>query len=256
MPTFAVDGVSLYYETRGGGDPVVLLHGFTSLGRSWARLGWVDLLVESRFRAVVLDFRSHGRSDRVYDRASCSTEQLAADVVALLDHLGIAHASLFGFSMGGGVALRVAMDQPARVKSVVIGGVGNAALNRLHDPREIEQLTHAFRPNARAVEQTKAGRIRRNAELAGNGLDALLPFLEGGGWPGGLDDTRPVRAPVLMVTAEDDEYMADTDAISDWLAPPRIVTAAGRSHHDVLHDDAVKQAVVDFLRHVTGRTTG
>jgi pimeloyl-ACP methyl ester carboxylesterase len=130
VPSFDVDGLTLYYETRGTGPAVVLLHGFTSRGTSWTRLGWLDPLAESGFQAIAPDARSHGRSGRIYEPALCSTEKLAADVLALLDHLGVRSAALFGFSMGGGTALRAAMDKPERVKAVVVGGVGDSALNQ------------------------------------------------------------------------------------------------------------------------------
>ena len=249
MAGFSVDGLTLHYEARGSGQPVVLLHGFTSTCESWERLGWLDLLAGSGFEALALDFRSHGRSDRVYESSACTTERLAADVVALLDHLGLERASLFGFSMGGGVALRLAMHEPERVVSLVVGGVGDSALNELHDPGAISELVAAFSsPPEDVPEGTNAARIRRNAELAGNDLRALLPFLQHGGWPGGLDRVSPVPAPVLLLRAEADEYMAPADGLVRWLSPTRTLVAGGRGHHDVLSDPAVKGEVVAFLR--------
>jgi pimeloyl-ACP methyl ester carboxylesterase len=183
MPAFAVDGIHLSYDVRGEGFPVVLLHGFTSRSSSWEAHGWVDLLVGSRCRTVTLDVRSHGESDRVFEPVRCSTAVLARDVFALLDHLEIEEAALIGFSMGGGIALRVAMDAPSRVSRLLVAGVGDAALNALHAPLEIASLADAF---SGMDADGDAARIRRNAEVAGNDLRALLPFLQNGGWPGGL----------------------------------------------------------------------
>ena len=250
MPTFNSNETSLYYEQHGGGVPVVLLHGFTtSLVGNWQRRGWFDLLAASGFHVVALDFPSHGRSERVYEEARCSTEMLAAHVVALLDHLTIPKAALVGFSLGGGVALRVALDYPSRVAKVVVGGVGDSALNRLHDPREIKALIAAFEADTvDQIENVNARRLRDNAELAGYEPSALLPYLRHGGWPGGLSKTGPIEAPVLLILAADDQYMNETKALRDWLENARIVEAAGRHHHDVLDDDTVKQNVVTFLR--------
>src|SRR5919201_5079020 len=144
MPAFRVNGLTLHYDVRGRGHPVVLLHGFTSRGSSWERHGWVDLLVQAGLRPIAPDARSHGRSDRVFDPAACTTEVLAADVVALLDELEIPRAAVVGFSMGGGVALRLAMDWPARVTRLAVAGVGDHAINDLHDPAEIDELAKAF----------------------------------------------------------------------------------------------------------------
>jgi pimeloyl-ACP methyl ester carboxylesterase len=249
MASFNSDGLSLWYQEQGTGLPVVLLHGFTtSLDGNWRRRGWLDLLAGHGFHAVALDFPSHGSSERVYDDARCSTERLAADVVALLDHLELPKASLVGFSMGGGVALHLAAVRPDRVAKLVLGGVGDAAINRLSDRGELEELVAAFElDSSDQIAESNARRLRRNAELAANEPPALLPYLRHGGWPGGLADTRPVHAPVMLIVAQNDEYMAGTEALRAWLADAAVLEAPGRSHHDVLDDDTVKQAVVDFL---------
>lgn len=67
MSAFSAGGVRLHYAVHGEGDPVVLLHGFTSSGSSWKTIGWVDALVEAGFSAIALDARSHGESEPVFD---------------------------------------------------------------------------------------------------------------------------------------------------------------------------------------------
>jgi pimeloyl-ACP methyl ester carboxylesterase len=246
---FSRDGLRLSYAAVGVGEPVVLLHGFTSGGDAFQRLGWIDLLIENGFQAVTLDFRSHGGSERVFEPAMCSTPVLAADVVALLDHLHVERAALLGFSMGGGVALQVAMDAPARVRKLVLGGIGDAALNHLHDPREVAEIIEAFlAPSASASEETNAWRIRRNAELAGNDLVALLPFLRCGGWPGGIARLSPITAEVMLVVAEAEEYMRETEELLRWLAPSQLMRVPAKGHHEVLSDGVVKEEAIRFLR--------
>ena len=241
--------IGLHYRLQGEGALVVLLHGFTSSQYgSWARRGWIDLLVDAGFCVAGLDFRSHGRSDRVYEPARCTAGVLAADVAALIDHLGAERADVVGFSMGGGVALQTAIDYPERVRRVVIGGVGDAALNRLHDPQAIAELDAAFEAESAAeVASPNAQRIRRNAELAGNELQALVPFLQSGGWPGGIAEERPVTAPLLVIVAEQDQYMSGVDALLRWL-PHADVMRVARDHHTVLYTEVVQERVVTFLR--------
>jgi pimeloyl-ACP methyl ester carboxylesterase len=248
VPTFRVDGLTLHYDLRGRGHPVVLLHGFTSRGSTWERHGWLDLLGEAGLRPIAPDARSHGRSDRVLDAASCSTKVLAADVAALLDKLEIPQASLVGFSMGGGTALQLAMDRPERVTRIAVAGVGDAAINELHDPAEIAELATVFAADPADVPAgTSAARIRQNAELAGNDPRALLPFLEQGGWPGGLRELSPVEAPTLVTVSDDDEYMPGARALLEWLAPTTVVRLRGKSHYELLPDETVKRQVVEFL---------
>jgi pimeloyl-ACP methyl ester carboxylesterase len=250
MPSVISNRTSLYYEERGHGFAVVLLHGFTtSLVGNWQRRGWLDLLSGSGFRVIALDFPSHGRSADVTEDARCSTATLASDVLALLDHLAIPEAPLIGFSMGGGVALRVALDCPSRVAKLVIAGVGDNALNQHHDPSEIETVVRAFEAEkVDLIESPQAHRLRRNADLAGHDARALLPYLRHGGWPGGLSETRPIQIPVLLIVATGDQYMRETRALRTWLDHATVIEVAGRDHHDVLDDERVKRTVVAFLR--------
>jgi pimeloyl-ACP methyl ester carboxylesterase len=126
LPQSAADERSLHYESYGDGPPVVLLHGFTSTGASWAQYGWVDALVDAGLNAITLDLPGHGKSGAVVD---ASTSSLAAGAVALLDELGHDRAALFGYSFGGGVALQIALERPERVLRIAIGGVGDPALH-------------------------------------------------------------------------------------------------------------------------------
>lgn len=247
MPTFSRDGIRLHYESDGAGEPVVLLHGFTSLGESWRRHGWVSSLVEQGFRAIRPDARSHGSSDPVFDRARCTTAALAADAIGLLDHLALEEALFVGFSMGGGIALRVALDSPERVKRLVVAGVGDAGINGLHDPDEIGELAAAFGGATEPREGGMASRIRRNAELARNDARALLPFLQQGGWPAGLTDVSRLEVPSLVIVAEADEYMPRAGTLLAALAPEEVVRVPGLGHHQFMDDAAVRQEAIRFL---------
>lgn len=222
---------------------MVLLHGFaTSAAASWEASGWIDLLVKRGFRVLAPDFRGHGRSPRVEGPSDCATAALAGDIVAILDHAGLERASVFGFSMGGGVALQLAMDRPGRVERLVVGGVGDAAINALHDPAEVAAIAAAF-----AGRGPGAARMRRVAENAGNDARTLLPFLGGGGWPGGLPDLHAPAVPLLLIVAGNDQYMRETGELRKRLPDADVLDAPGRDHHDVLLDDAVRSRVVAFL---------
>jgi pimeloyl-ACP methyl ester carboxylesterase len=249
VPAFTTGGATLHYDVGSGDGPAaVLLHGFSSSGAAWHRLGWTKALEEAGLWPVALDFPSHGGSSRIYDSAAVQTRALAADVLALLDHLHLDRASLIGFSMGGAVALRVALDSPQRVIRVAVGGVGDAAINELHDPSQIAALAAAFAaPTDEAIEGKQLAGLRRNAVAAGNELAALLPFLKNGGWPGGLDAIGPVAVPTLVYLASDDQYMQPADILVKRLAPERVLLVADRHHHDVQTDVTVRREVVSFL---------
>jgi pimeloyl-ACP methyl ester carboxylesterase len=110
-----VNGLEMYYEIHGKGDPVVLLHGsFMTITNNWTDM--IARLSTSR-QVIAVEMQGHGRTADI-DR-DFSYEGLADDIAALLDHLKIKRADLLGYSMGGGVAMQVAIRHPAKVRKVV-----------------------------------------------------------------------------------------------------------------------------------------
>jgi pimeloyl-ACP methyl ester carboxylesterase len=110
-----VNGLKMYYEVHGSGDPVVLLHGaYMTIPGNWT--GWIGELSKTR-KVIAVEMQGHGRTADI--KRDLSVENLADDVAALLDHLKIPSADLIGFSMGGGVAMECAIRHPEKVRKVV-----------------------------------------------------------------------------------------------------------------------------------------
>jgi pimeloyl-ACP methyl ester carboxylesterase len=111
-----VNGLKMYYEIHGSGEPVVLLHGaFMTITNNWT--GWIDELSKTR-KVIAVEMQGHGRTADI-DR-DISGANLADDVAALLDYLKIPRADLIGYSMGGGVAMQCAIRHPDKVRKVVV----------------------------------------------------------------------------------------------------------------------------------------
>lgn len=112
----AINGLKLYYEVRGQGEPLVYIHPAISYG------GGKDLTALTRHHTLItMDLQGHGRTADVADRPM-SLEQNAKDVVALLDYLGIAKADVLGESYGGATAALIALHHPDRVGRVATYG--------------------------------------------------------------------------------------------------------------------------------------
>ena len=107
---------SLWYERRGGGEPLLLITGFGISGAVFEPV--LDRYAE-RFSCIVFDNRGSGRSQAPL--RPTSMPELAADTVGLLDELGIASAHVYGVSMGGMIAQEVALRFPERVRGLVLG---------------------------------------------------------------------------------------------------------------------------------------
>jgi pimeloyl-ACP methyl ester carboxylesterase len=115
-----VNGLKMYYEIHGSGDPVVLLHGsFMTITNNWSGKpgqDWIGELSKTR-KVIAIEMQGHGRTADI--NRDFSSENLADDVAALLDHLKIPSADLIGYSMGGGVAMQCAIRHPEKIRKVV-----------------------------------------------------------------------------------------------------------------------------------------
>src|SRR5256885_14281464 len=109
-----VNGINLYYETRGVGRPLILLHGGLGSGEMF---GPVLPVLAERHQVITVDLQGHGRTadiDRPID-----VRLMAGDIAALIDHLELARPDVVGYSLGGGVALQTAAQYPAKVRRLV-----------------------------------------------------------------------------------------------------------------------------------------
>jgi len=111
-----VNGLRMYYEIHGSGDPVVLLHGafMAILDDNWSVL--IKELAKTR-KVIAVDMQGHGRTADI--KRDITYENLSDDVAALLDYLKIERADVVGYSLGGGTAMMFAIRHPEKVRKVV-----------------------------------------------------------------------------------------------------------------------------------------
>src|SRR5437773_3299983 len=110
-----VNGINLYYEIHGTGRPIVALHGGLGSGEMFAQ---VMPQLTAHHQVIAVDLQGHGRTadiDRPMD-----VRLMADDIAALIDHLGLAKPDVVGYSLGGGVALHLAVRYPVKVERLVI----------------------------------------------------------------------------------------------------------------------------------------
>jgi pimeloyl-ACP methyl ester carboxylesterase len=114
--TVQVNGIQMYYETEGSGEPLLLLHGGGGCQEHWAYAGGEQFARE--FRLIKPDARGHGRTNN--PARTITHRQCASDMLALLDHLGIERCQAAGMSMGGNILLHMASMQPDRIAAMVV----------------------------------------------------------------------------------------------------------------------------------------
>lgn len=110
-----VNGLKMYYEVHGSGDPVVLLHGeFMAISGDWSE--WIAELSKTR-KVIAVEMQGHGRTADI--NRDITYENLSDDVAGLLDYLKIERADIVGYSLGAGTAMMTAIRHPEKVRKVV-----------------------------------------------------------------------------------------------------------------------------------------
>lgn len=115
MPIIQSNGIDLYYEERGSGDPLLLIMGITAPGSAWEKhvADW-----EKHFRCILVDNRGVGKSGK--PPGPYSSAQMADDCAGLLDHLGLEETRVVGCSMGSTIAQQLALRHPEKILSMVL----------------------------------------------------------------------------------------------------------------------------------------
>jgi pimeloyl-ACP methyl ester carboxylesterase len=235
-----VNGLQLYHEIHGSGRPLVLLHG--GLLTIEAMFGPMLPTLAARGQVIAVELQGHGRTADT-DRPM-SFDQLADDVAALLAHLGVAEADLFGFSLGGLVGWSLVMRHPAVVRRLVVASADyrgrEAAPDDVTAPLPTEADFQAMRDAYAAVAPDPA-RFDALQEKVSEMVQAYV------GWT--ADDLRAVEVPTLVLVGDNDfTRVADALEAAALLPHGQLAVLPGTTHMDVTRSpERVLAMVVPFL---------
>jgi len=252
MTRIAVNGVHLNVERSGTGPALLLLHGFTG-----SQATWVPYLLNtwSGFSLVAVDLLGHGHSDAPLDPDRYRMERCVEDLITLLDMLALPRAALLGYSMGGRVALHLALRAPQRLWALILESASpgiadvaaraaraqsDAALAAFIEQEGIEafvdrwQALPLFATQARlslAVRQTlRRQRLANNPQSLANSLRGLGAGIQ----ECVLLRLADVRIPVLLLAGALDALYCDHARSMAAVLPCRrleIVPDAGHAVH-------------------------
>jgi pimeloyl-ACP methyl ester carboxylesterase len=193
----AVNGLELYYEVHGTGQPLVLLHGAYMTIDAMGEV--VPALAETR-QVIAVELQGHGRTADI-DRP-LTYEQMADDTAALLRHLGIEQADVFGFSMGGGVALQVAVRHPDVVRKLVVASASYTS-DGMHP--ELLEMIPTITPEVFAGSPIEEDYLRTapNPDDFPTLVAKLKQLdMEPFAWP--PEDIQGISAPTLIIVGDSD----------------------------------------------------
>ena len=249
MPTFTTpDGLSIAYDDTGpaGARPLLMIHGFSSnRAEGWKRTGWFAACAQRGQRAVALDLRGHGESDKPHDPALYGRQALAGDVVALMDHLGVETADVIGFSLGSRVAATLAMNAPRRVSNLILSGVGDRWFKPSPDDGAMARAMEADDPAT--ISEPLLQSFRHFADEQGEDRLALAACSRGQRDPITADDLYAVTAPTLVIAGMRDELAGDPRGLADAIPGAKAVAVPGCDHFALITHGLLKASAFDFL---------
>ncbi|MEX0852903.1 MAG: alpha/beta hydrolase [Bauldia sp.] len=246
MRHFSSDGVDIAYRDLGDGEPILLIHGFASNSLvNWVSTSWVETLTLDGRRAIAIDVRGHGESAKLYDRALYTLELMAADCAGLLDHLGVGRADVMGYSMGGRVAAVLAARHPAKVRALVIGGMGLRLIGATGDEDEIAAALEA--EDGRTASEVASG-YRAFATRTGGDLKALAECMRAQHRAIPAGALAAIRVPVLVAVGTEDGRAGSASGLARLIAGAEVLDIVGRDHMLATGDKQFKAGVLDFLK--------
>lgn len=246
MPRFRHREVEIAFLDEGSGEPIVLVHGFASNKEvNWVTPGWIATLTQAGRRAIALDNRGHGASTKLTDPAAYHTSLMAADVAALLDHLGIARADIMGYSMGARITAFLALAEPHRVHAAILGGLGSHLVDGVGLPLGIADALEA--PSLAAVTDPTGRMFRAFAEQTGSDLAALAACIRGSRQTLSPAEVARITAPVLVAVGTKDTIAGSAQALARLLPHGQALDIPNRDHMLAVGDRVFKQGVLRFL---------
>lgn len=196
-------------------------------------------------RFVAFDNRGHGESGKPHDAAEYAREKMVGDVFALMDHLEIPRADLFGYSMGARLALAAVLARPERVGDLILGGVGG----KLFDPPPPgTPMADAMAADSiDAISEPLLKSFRQFADEQGEDRKALAACSRGAGTMFTRDDVSKVSAPTLVVAGARDQLAGDPEELAAAIPGAKAATLPGCDHFSAIPHALFKAAVFDFL---------
>jgi len=247
MPSFRNGDVEIVYLDQGTGDPIVLVHGFASNKETnWVQPGWVSTLTRDNRRVIALDNRGHGQSSKFYDPADYHTDQMAADVAALIAHLGLERADVMGYSLGARISAVLAARHPERVRALILGGVGIKLIEVAGLHSDIARSLEL--PAIADVTDPQGKAFRLFAEQTKSDLKALAACLRGSRQALQREDLATVSAPTLVAAGTKDDIAGSPHELAALFPNGHALEIANRDHMLAVGDRIYKAGVLAFLK--------
>jgi pimeloyl-ACP methyl ester carboxylesterase len=198
-----VNGLKMYYEIHGTGEPLVMLHGaFMAISGDWEE--WVKELAKTR-KVIAVEMQGHGRTGDI--ARDITPANLADDVAGLLDHLKIPKADVLGYSLGAGAAMECAIRHPDKVGKVVVMSYPFRRDGWVKEVNEgLSKLTPEMFKGSPLESEYK--RLNPNPDGFGKFVTRVVTS-NAGAWDFGADRFKATTAPMFFINGDADGVKLD-----------------------------------------------
>jgi pimeloyl-ACP methyl ester carboxylesterase len=246
MPSFHNGAVEIAYLDEGEGDPILLVHGFASSKNvNWVYPTWVSELKKNGRRVIAFDNRGHGDSGKLYDAAEYEIGIMAGDISALMDHLNIERADVMGYSLGSRMTAELALREPQRLRSAILGGIGIGLIEGGGPGENVAQALEA--PALEDVTDPVGRTFRAFADQTRSDRRALAACLRGSRRLMTRQEAAAIKVPVLIAVGSSDEIAGSAQALGKIIPAAEVLDIPNRDHMRAVGDKVYKTGVLDFL---------
>ncbi len=233
------DGTKIYYEVRGKGKPVLLVHGFIVNSNSWKGTALYSDLLNNGYKVILLDMRGNGKSDKPHDTLAYENDAEAKDIMLMMDLLKITSYSVVGYSRGSIITARMlVLDK--RVRSAVLGGMGADFTNPEWPRRKMfyRALMGDSVPELKgAIDYVKQQKFDQLA----------LAYLQKGQPSTSKEQLGEIKQPVLVISGDKDADNGSAAELAKLLPNSSLATTPG-SHNNAASTPEFSNAILKFLK--------
>jgi pimeloyl-ACP methyl ester carboxylesterase len=251
MQQFSSKGVRIAFidapaQTQDRGEPILLIHGFaSSLRINWVNPRWVETLTQAGRRVIAFDNRGHDQSEKLYAPEAYDSSTMAGDALGLLDHLGIARADVMGYSMGARIAAYLALENPGRVRALILGGLGDHLVNGVGLPLGIAGAMEAA--SLEDLSDPIQRMFRSFADRNNSDRAALAACIRGSRQAMSAEEVGRIEAPTLVAIGTRDEIAGDPHVLAAMFPNGQALDIPGRDHNLAVGDKIFKAGALAFL---------
>jgi len=259
-----INGHHYHVEVSGSGVPIVLLHGFTGDTSTWQLL---RTTLEASYQVIAIDILGHGKSDKPSTVTSYHMQNVARDIVQLMDGLSVHQAHLLGYSMGGRLGLYLAVNYPDRLLSLILESASpGLATEQEREERRIRDNALADKIEANGIpwfveywerlslwesqkslpQEILESQRKQRLQNDPHGLANSLRGMGTGVQPSLWDELGSVTIPTRLIVGEHDKkFLQINHEMAQQIPDVKMITITGVGHTTHLENPT------EFIKHIT-----